>query len=34
VRIAVDAVDTSTPSGRLLTHVLALVAAFEDLGCL
>ena len=29
VRIAVDAVDTSTASGRLLTHVLASVAAFE-----
>jgi DNA invertase Pin-like site-specific DNA recombinase len=29
VRIAVDAVDTSTASGRLLTHVLGAVAQFE-----
>ncbi|MCV0404511.1 MAG: recombinase family protein [Chloroflexi bacterium] len=29
VRIAVDAVDTTSASGRLLTHVLASVAAFE-----
>lgn len=29
VRLAVDAVDTTTASGRLLTHVLASVAAFE-----